>query len=58
VMFVVGVKHAGVAVTTVLSSTAPMFAIPLGMIFLGERLSAAAVLGTVVTVAGIAILQR
>jgi drug/metabolite transporter (DMT)-like permease len=58
VMFVVGVKHAGVAVTTVLSSTAPMFAIPLGMIFLGERLSAAGVLGTVVTVAGIAILQR
>jgi drug/metabolite transporter (DMT)-like permease len=58
VMFVVGVKHAGVAVTTVLSSTAPMFAIPLGMIFLGERLSAAGVLGTVVTVAGIAVLQR
>ncbi|MET0851979.1 MAG: DMT family transporter [Candidatus Rokuibacteriota bacterium] len=58
VMFVVGVKHAGVAVTTVLSSTAPMFAIPLGMIFLGERLSVAGVLGTVVTVAGIAILQR
>ena len=58
VMFVVGVKHAGVAVTTVLSSTAPMFAIPLGMVFLGERLSAAGVIGTVVTVVGIAIIQR
>jgi uncharacterized membrane protein len=57
VMFVAGLKHAGVAVATVLSSTAPMFAMPLGYFFLGERLSRQAVVGTVLTVAGIAVLQ-
>jgi drug/metabolite transporter (DMT)-like permease len=57
VMFVAGVKYAGVAMTTVLSSTAPMFAIPLGMIFLGERLTTAAILGTITAVAGIAVMQ-
>lgn len=57
VLFVAGVKYAGVAVATVLSSTAPMFAIPLGIVFLGERMAPAAILGTVVTVVGIAVLQ-
>ena len=57
VLFVTGVKLADVAVAAVLSSTAPIFAIPLGLIFLGERLTARAVLGTLVTVAGLAILQ-
>jgi drug/metabolite transporter (DMT)-like permease len=57
VLFVAGLKYAGVAVATVLSSTAPMFAIPLGMIFLGERMAPAAIVGTVATVAGIAVLQ-
>jgi drug/metabolite transporter (DMT)-like permease len=45
VLFVAGVKYAGVAVATVLSSTAPMFAIPLGMVFLGERMAPAAMVG-------------
>jgi len=57
VMFVAGVKHAGVAVATVLSSTAPMFAIPLAVVFLGERLSLGALLGAAVTLAGIVVLQ-
>lgn len=57
VLFVAGLKYGGVAVATVLSSTAPMFAIPLGFLFLGERLSARAVAGSAVTVAGIAVLQ-
>lgn len=57
VLFVTGVKLANVAVAAVLSSTAPLFAIPLGLIFLGERLTVRAVLGTLVTVAGLAILQ-
>ena len=57
VMFVAGVKHAGVAVATVLSSTAPMFAIPLAVVFLGERLSLGALVGAVVTLAGIVVLQ-
>jgi len=57
VMFVAGVKHAGVAVASVLSSTAPMFAIPLAVIFLGERLTPHALLGIAITIAGIAVLQ-
>ncbi|PYM73591.1 MAG: hypothetical protein DME03_15265 [Candidatus Rokuibacteriota bacterium] len=57
VMFVAGVKYAGVAVASVLSSTAPMFAIPLAVAFLGERLTARAVLGVAVTVGGIVVLQ-
>lgn len=58
IMFVQGVKHAGVAVATVLSSTAPIFAIPLGILFLGERPGPTVVIGTAVTIVGIAVLQR
>lgn len=57
VLFTAGLKYAGVAMATVLSSTAPMFAMPLGYLFLGERMSRRAILGTVLTVAGIAVLQ-
>ncbi len=57
IMFVAGVRYAGVGVATVLSSTAPMFAIPLGLVFLGERVTPAAVVGTIVAVIGIAVLQ-
>jgi S-adenosylmethionine uptake transporter len=57
VMFVAGVQYAGVAVATVLSSTAPLFAFPLGLVCLGERLGPRAVAGAVVTVIGIALLQ-
>ena len=57
VLFVSAVKLADVAVAAVLSSTAPLFAIPLGLIFLGERLTARAALGTLVTVSGLAVLQ-
>ena len=39
ILFVAGVRHAGVAVATVLSSTAPIFALPLGFFFLGERVA-------------------
>lgn len=57
VLFVASLKYAGVAVGSVLSSTAPLFALPLGVIFLGERVSAWTVLGAVVAVAGIVVLQ-
>jgi drug/metabolite transporter (DMT)-like permease len=57
VMFVAGVKHAGVAVASVLSSTAPMFAIPLAVIFLNERVTPRALLGIALTLAGIILLQ-
>jgi drug/metabolite transporter, DME family len=57
VLYVASVKYAGVAVAAVLSSTAPMFAIPLARVFFGERLSRPALLGAGVTVAGIVVLQ-
>jgi drug/metabolite transporter (DMT)-like permease len=57
VMFVAGVKHAGVAVASVLSSTAPMFAIPFAVIFLDERITLRAFLGILLTLAGIVVLQ-
>lgn len=58
IFFVAGVRHAGVAVATVLSSTAPIFALPLGFFFLGERVPLAAAIGTALTILGIAILQH
>jgi len=57
VMYGASVKYAGVAVATVLSSTAPLFAVPLGIVFLGERLPALALIGTAVTVLGIIVLR-
>ena len=57
VMYGASVKYAGVAVATVLSSTAPLFAVPLGIVFLNERLPALALLGALVTVAGIVVLR-
>jgi drug/metabolite transporter (DMT)-like permease len=46
-----------VAIGSVLSATAPLFALPLGVIFLGERVSVWTVLGALVAVAGIVVLQ-
>ena len=57
VMYSASVKYAGVAMASVLSSTAPLFAVPLGIVFLNERLPAVALLGAVVTVAGIVVLR-
>jgi len=57
VLFVASLKYAGVTVGAVLSSTAPLFAIPLGVMFLGERVSLTVVGGAVITVAGIVVLQ-
>jgi len=57
VLFVTGIKWTEVAVAAVLSSTAPLFALPLGLIFLRERVTGVAVAGTVITLAGLAILQ-
>lgn len=57
VLFVASLKYAGVAIGSVLSATAPLFALPLGVIFLGERVSVWTVLGALVAVAGIVVLQ-
>jgi drug/metabolite transporter (DMT)-like permease len=56
-LFTAGLKYSGVAVGTVLSSTAPMWAVPLGYVGLGERLPGLALLGLAITVTGIVILQ-
>lgn len=56
-LFAVGVKHAGVAIGTVLSSTAPMWALVLGFVGLGEKLPPIAIAGLCITVAGIIVLQ-
>lgn len=56
-LFAAGLKYAGVGIGTVLSSTAPMWALPLGLVGVGERLPASAVFGLVVTVVGIVVLQ-
>ncbi len=57
VLFVTALKYSGVAMATVLSSTAPMFAIPLGLLFLGERVTLRPIVGATLAVAGIAVLQ-
>jgi drug/metabolite transporter (DMT)-like permease len=57
VLFVAGLKYAGVTVGAVLSSTAPLFALPLGVIFLGERASPWTVVGALVAVGGVVVLQ-
>jgi drug/metabolite transporter, DME family len=57
ILYVLSIKHAGVAVATVLSSTAPLFAVPLGVVFFGERLPPAALVGAAVAVAGVVVLK-
>jgi probable blue pigment (indigoidine) exporter len=57
ILFVAGVRYAGVAVGTVLSSTAPLFAMPLRFLFLRERVEPMAVVGAAITILGIAVLQ-
>jgi drug/metabolite transporter (DMT)-like permease len=57
VLYVLSIKHAGVAVATVLSSTAPLFAVPLGVVFFGERLPPIAVVGAAVAVLGVVVLK-
>lgn len=56
VTWVAGLKYAGITLTTVLSSTSPLFAIPIGFLVFGERVSARAVAGIVLCLAGIALL--
>ena len=56
-MWVAGLKYSDVVVATVLSSTSPMFALVLGALFLGERVTPFAVVGALLTVAGIVVLK-
>lgn len=56
VLFVAGLKYAEVGVATVLSSTAPLFALPIGLVAFGERVTWRAAAGATLCVAGIALL--
>jgi DME family drug/metabolite transporter len=56
-MWVAGLKYSNVMVATVLSSTSPMFALVLGAMFLGERLTPFAAVGAFLTVVGIVVLK-
>ena len=53
VLFIYAVEHLGAARTAFLTTSAPVFALPMGMVFLSERLTPRIALGTLVTIAGI-----
>jgi drug/metabolite transporter (DMT)-like permease len=57
VLFVASLKYAGVAVGSVLSATAPVFALPLGVLFLGERVSRTTIAGVLLALSGVVVLQ-
>ena len=54
-LYLTSVQLAGAARTAILSSTAPVFAMPLAVLFLRERPGLRGLLGTLVAVAGIAL---
>jgi drug/metabolite transporter (DMT)-like permease len=57
VAYLSGLKYAGVALGTVLSSVSPLFALPIGLLAFGERVTWRATAGAALAVAGIAILS-
>jgi drug/metabolite transporter (DMT)-like permease len=52
----IGYKHTSIAVATTLMSTCPLFAIPLVVIFLKQRVSFRAIVGTIITILGVCLL--
>lgn len=52
----VGIRLSPVGLASTLSSTSPIFVLPLAALFLGERLSVRAIAGAVVAVGGVALL--
>jgi drug/metabolite transporter (DMT)-like permease len=57
VAYLAGLKYAGVTLGTVLSSVSPLFALPIGFLAFGERVTWRALAGAALTVAGIAVLS-
>jgi drug/metabolite transporter (DMT)-like permease len=53
VLFIYAVENIGAAKTAFLTTSAPLFALPMGMLFLAERLTPRELLGTALTIAGI-----
>ena len=56
VMYAFGIKHAGVAIGSVLATTSPLFTIPLEIAVLGRWPTRRTILGAVTTVLGIALM--
>ncbi len=52
-LFVIALQDAGAARTAVLSSTAPLFGLPMAALWLGERVTPQVMLGTVLSIIGI-----
>jgi len=55
-LLVTGLQYASAGIAATLSSMSPVFILPIAAIFLGERLSARAIVGALVAVAGVALL--
>jgi drug/metabolite transporter (DMT)-like permease len=53
VLFIYAVQDLGAAKTAFLTTSAPVFALPMGVLLLQEKLTARVLLGTAVTIAGI-----
>jgi drug/metabolite transporter (DMT)-like permease len=53
VLFIYAVESIGAAKTAFVTTCAPVFALPMGVAFLGERLTPRILLGTAITIAGI-----
>jgi drug/metabolite transporter (DMT)-like permease len=58
VLYTFGIKHAGVAIGSVLSTTSPLFTIPLEILVLGRWPTRRTIFGAVTTVLGIALMNR
>jgi drug/metabolite transporter (DMT)-like permease len=56
-LFTLGIKYGGVAVGTVLSTTSPLFTIPMEIAILGRRPTRRTIRGAVTTVLGIALVS-
>lgn len=52
-LFIFSVQEAGAGKAAILSSTAPLFALPLAVLFLAERVTPRIVVGTIVSILGI-----
>jgi len=56
-LFTAGIKYAGVAIGNVLASTSPLFAVPFQVFILRQRPSRETILGSIVSVGGIALMH-
>jgi drug/metabolite transporter (DMT)-like permease len=56
ILYTFGIKHAGVAIGSVLATTSPLFTIPLEIVVLGRWPTRRTVLGALTTMVGIALM--